>query len=95
MSLPIDLPLRTMTSKVSLGAHERLKKLAGEHGARMSDVLSACLLHMPEAQLAKILAEQKKAIDNLPKSVKGLMRNMDKLSEAEKKMLRDLLGEEN
>lgn len=92
MSLPIDLPLRTMTSKVSLGAHERLKRLAEKTGARMSDVLSACLLHMPEAELERILAEQKKAVDGLPKSVKGLMRNLDRLSDQEREMLRQLLS---
>lgn len=91
--LPIDLPLRTMTSKVSIGAHERLKQLAAKHGARMSDVLSACLLHMPEEELVRILAEQGRALDALPKSVKGLMRNLDKLDDAEKKMLRDVLGD--
>ena len=92
MKLLIDLPLRTMTSKVSLDAHARLKKLAKKYSARMSDVLSACLLHMPEDELVRILNAQKKAVDGLPKSVKGLLTNMEKLSDEERKMLRELLS---
>lgn len=92
MKLLIDLPLRTATTKISLGAYERWKKLAEKYGARMSDVISACLLHMPEEELARILVEQKKAVDGLPKAVKGLMRNLDKLSDDERDMLKKLLS---
>lgn len=91
MKLLIDLPLRTMTSKVSLDAHARLKALAKKYSARMSDVLSACILHMPEEELARIITEQKRAVDGLPKDVKGLLRNLDKLDDEQKKMLRELL----
>lgn len=91
MKLLIDLPLQTMTSKVSPDAHARLKMLAKKYSARMSDVLSACLLHMSEKELARILVEQKRAVDGLPKDVKGLLRNMNKLDDEQKKLLRELL----
>ena len=90
--LPIDLPLKTMTAKVSIAAHDRLKELADKHDARMSDVLSACLLHMDETYLATILALQKEMIDRLPKAVKGMLRNVDKLSDEDRALLRDILG---
>jgi hypothetical protein len=90
--LPIDLPMRTMTAKVSVGAHERLKALAEKHGFLIQDVLSACLLHMPEVQLVELLKTQKERVDALPKAVRGMLRNLEKLSDAERAMLRDILG---
>lgn len=89
--LPIDLPIKSMTTKVSVGAHDRLKELAAKHDARMSDVISACILYMPDAQLAKILAEQKEVLDSLPKAIKGLLRNVDKMTDEERAMIRDIL----
>lgn len=90
--LPIDLPVKSMTSKVSVGAQEHLRELAKKYDARISDVLSACILHMPEDRLAQVLAEQKKALEGLPKSVKGLLRNADSLTDEERAMLRDVLS---
>jgi hypothetical protein len=90
--LPIDLSLRTMTAKVSVGAHERLKQLADKHHAKMQDVLSACLLHMDEDRLVEILDAQEAAVDGLPKAVKAMLRNVDKLSDAERALLKDILG---
>lgn len=90
--LPIDLPVKSVTTKVSPEAWERAQQLKDKFGARLSDVLSACLLYMPEEKLKKILQDQNEAVNNLPKSVIGTMRNIDKLSDEEKQMLRDILG---
>ncbi len=89
--LPIDLPLKTMTTKISVAAHERLKALAEKYDARISDVLSASLLHIEETKLERILADQKSAVDALPKSVKGVMRNAEKLTAEEREMIRKIL----
>lgn len=89
---PIELTVTTMTTKVAPAAQARLRELASKHGARISDVVSACLLFMPEEDLARILAEQKATLDALPKAVRGMVRNLDKLSEEDRAMLRDLLS---
>lgn len=90
--LPIDLSLKTMTAKVSVGAHARLRHLSEKHHAKMQDVLSACLLHMEEDKLVEILDAQEAAWDALPRSVQIMLRNVDKLSDDEKKLLKDILG---
>ena len=90
--LPIDLSLRTITTKVSVDAWVRAQSLKEKHGVRLSDVVSACLLYMPEAELAKIVEEQSKAVDGLPKEIRGMLRNVDKLSAEDKKILRDILS---
>jgi beta-phosphoglucomutase-like phosphatase (HAD superfamily) len=90
--LPIDLPLKTMTTKVSVGAYERVRLLAKQHGVRVSDALSACILHMPEDKLAQVLAEQKATLDALPKHVKGLMQVIDKLDDEQKALIQDALN---
>jgi len=90
--LPIDLPLKTMTTKVSVAAHQRLKALATKHNARMSDVLSACLLHLPEGVLVELLERQKDMVGKLPRVVRGMLTNVDKLSPAVRALLRDILS---
>lgn len=93
MKLLLELALKTVTTKVTPAAWERAQALKQKTGKRLSDVVSVCLLYMPEDELVRLLAEQDDAIDKLPKAVKGLMRNLDKLSDAEKKMLRELLSD--
>jgi hypothetical protein len=90
--LPIDLPLKTMTAKVSVGAHARMKELSDKHCIKMQDVLSACLLHMPEAQLLSIIETQKERLAAMPPAVRKMLKNIDTLSDADRAMLRDILG---
>lgn len=92
MNLPIDLSMKTMTNKVSVGAYDRLRELAEKHGFKIQDVLSACILHMPEDKLVKVLTEQQKKLDTLPKPMKAMLKNIDKLSEKDRAMLRDMLS---
>lgn len=92
--LPIDLTLVTKTTKVSAAAWERAQELKAKHGVRLSDIVSACLLYMPEEKLAEVVEEQSKLVDGLPKVVKGMLRNVDKLSDEERAMLRDILSDE-
>lgn len=92
MNLPIDLSMKTMTNKVSVGAYDRLRELADKHGFKIQDVLSACILHMPEDKLVKVLTEQQKKLDTLPKPMKAMLKNIDKLSEKDRAMLRDMLS---
>lgn len=89
--LPIDLPMRTLSTKVSVGAYERVRKLKDETEYRMSDIVSACLLYMPEDKLIAILEEQSKVVDALPKSAKGILRNIESMSDEDRKILRDIL----
>lgn len=91
-ALPIDLSLRTVTTKVSVGAWARAQSLKDTHGCRLSDIVSICLLYMPEGEIDRIVKEQSEIVETLPKSVRGLLRNLDKLSEEERQILRDALG---
>ena len=86
--LPIDLNLVTKTTKVSSKAWDRAQELKKKHDVRLSDVVSACLLYMPEDLLEEIVKKQSDAIDGLPKPVVGLLRNLDKLSDEEVEMIR-------
>ena len=87
----IGLALTTKTTKVTPEAWERANALKDELGCRLSDIVSACLLFMPSDELKRIIAENQAAIDKLPRAVVGAMRNVDKMSAAEKKMLIDVL----
>jgi hypothetical protein len=89
--LKLDLAIKTMTTKVTVGAQARLKQLAEKHGFLVQDVLSACLLHMPEDQIVRILTEHRAALDELPKATKAVLKNLDKLSDAEREELKKLL----
>ncbi len=90
--LPIDLSLKTVSTKVSVKAWERAQELKQKHDVRLSDVVSACLLHMPEDILTDIFKEQQAIVDALPRAVKGLLGNIDKLDDAQRAMLRDILS---
>ncbi len=89
--LPVDLALQTVTVKVSKDAWERAQKLKSKFGVRLSDVVSVALLYIPETDMERVLNEQKTLVDNLPKSVRGMLRDVDKLSPAERKAIRDIL----
>lgn len=89
--LPIDLSLKTVTTKVSNAAWDRAQELKAKHDCRLSDIVSACLLYMPEEEIARIIAEQDEAVERLPKPVRALLRNIDKLTEDERAMIRDLM----
>lgn len=91
--LKLELALKTVTTKVAPSAWDRAQALKEKTGKRLSDIVSVCLLYMPEAELERILAEQDAAVEKLPKSVKGLLRNLDKLGDAERQMLRDVLSQ--
>lgn len=90
--LPIDLSLKTVTTKVSVNAWERAQRLKESYGVRLSDVISAALLHIPEGDLARIFKEQSAAVDKLPRAIRAMLQNVDKLSEEERQTLRDILG---
>ena len=81
--IPIDLSMTTKTTKVSVKAWDRVLEIKERHDVRVSDIVSACLLYMPEDELEKILKQQADAIDSLPKSVKGMLRNLDRISDEE------------
>jgi bisphosphoglycerate-dependent phosphoglycerate mutase len=91
--LPIDLPLKTVTTKISVAAEQRAQELKKELGCRLSDVYSAALLYADVALLRRIMDDQKVALDALPKSVQAVLKNLDKLSDADRKALRDLLDQ--
>jgi hypothetical protein len=88
--LPIDLTLKTVTTKVTPKAWDRAQELKDKHNVRLSDIISICLLYMPEDRLAQLIKEQDEAVEKLPKSVRGLLRDWDKLTEDQKAMLKDL-----
>lgn len=90
--LPIDLSLKTVTTKVSTKAWERAQLLKEKHGVRLSDIVSACLLYMPDEELDRIVKEQSEAVEALPKVVRGMLRNLDRLSDEDRAALRDILS---
>ena len=90
--LPIPLTLKTVSTKVAPQAWERVDALASKLGVRKSDVVSACLLYMPEDELKAKLDEQSAALEALPKAVRGLLRTVDKLDAAQRKVLIDALS---
>lgn len=91
---PIDLELKTVTTKVSVDAWERAQALKAKLGCRLSDVVSACLLFMPEDELEKILNNQSQIVNSLPKNVRGLLGNASKLSAEEKQMIVRILSKD-
>lgn len=89
--LPIDLPLRSVSTKVSVAAWERAQFLKDQLGCRLSDVVSAALLYIDNATLEKVMADQKAAIDALPKPIRTLLKDLDSLSPEDRAALKDLL----
>lgn len=90
---PIDLRLKTVTTKIAPSAWDRAQALKELYGVRLSDIVSACLLFMPEEELGALLARQKSAVDGLPKPIRGMLRNIDKLTDDEKAFLKEILSE--
>jgi hypothetical protein len=91
--LQIDLALRTVTTKVSVGAWDHAQKLKDQVGCRLSDVVSAAILLLTRERLEAIMNLQNKALADLPKPVQQLLKNIDQLSDADRKALRDLLDQ--
>lgn len=89
--LPIDLQMVTKTTKVSVAAWDRAQQLKEKLGCRLADVVSAALLYIEEDRLKRILDDQQAALDELPKAVKMVLKNLDSLSEADREALKKLL----
>jgi len=89
---PIDLTVTTMTVKVSCGAQERLRKIAKDNNLNIQDVVSVCLLHMPEREIVRIAEQQKAALEQLSPEARAMLRKMNKLSEGERALLRGILA---
>lgn len=90
--LPIQLTLKTVSTKVAPAAWDRVDALAAQFGARKSDIVSACLLFMPEAEIKRVLDEQAAAMDALPKPVRGLLRHIDKLDAKQRQLVIEALS---
>lgn len=93
MNLKLELALRTVTTKVTPAAWDRAQRLKDKTGKRLSDIISVCLLFMPEDELIQILDEQDTMINAMPKAIRGFLRNADRLSEEERKMLMGILSD--
>jgi hypothetical protein len=91
--LPIDLKLRTVTTRVSVAAWDRAQSLKKELGCSLQDVLSAALLYIELATLKRVMQSQRAALEELPASVKAILKDLDQLSAADRKALRALLEE--
>lgn len=89
---PIDLVIKTMSCKVSAGAQERLKDISERNNLKIQDVISACLLYMPEDKIVSILQQQSAALQQLSPEAISMLRKIDKLSDAERSLLRDQLS---
>lgn len=92
-NLPLELSLKTVSTKVTPAAWDRVGELAARLGVRKSDVVSGCLLFMDEGDLKAKLDEQAAAINALPKAVRGLLRNADKLDAKQRQVIIDALSE--
>lgn len=91
--LTIELALKTVSTKVAPSAWGRVDDLAAKFGCRKSDIVSIALLYMPEDEIKAKLDAQAAAIDELPKAVRGLLRHMDKLDAAQRKVVIDALSD--
>lgn len=89
---PIDLVIKSMSCKVSAGAQERLKRIADDNGLKIQDVLSVCLLYMPEDEIVRIIEQQSAALQQLSPEAQSMLRKIDKLSDAERSLLREQLS---
>lgn len=85
--LPVELALKTVSTKVAPSAWERVDQIASKLGCRKSDVVSIALLFMDEDAIRAKLEEQARALNALPKAVRGLLRHMDKLDADQRKMV--------
>lgn len=84
MEAPVDLTTKTITTKVSPAAWARAKALAKRFDARVSDVFSICLLHMPADRIELLVDEQKAATSSLPKVIRGVLSQAHRMTAAEK-----------
>jgi hypothetical protein len=91
--LPIDLKLRTISTRVSVAAWDRAHALKKELGTSLQDVLSAALLYIDVKTLKRVMENQRAALEELPPSVKAILKDLDQLSAEDRKALRDLLEE--
>lgn len=91
--LPIDLKLRTISTRVSVAAWDRAHSLKKELGCSLQDVLSAALLYIELATLQRVMKSQRAALEALPASVKAILKDLDQLSVEDRKALRALLEE--
>ncbi|MCG7349009.1 hypothetical protein [Sphingomonas sp. ACRSK] len=92
MNLFKTIATKTVSAKISIAAAERVDALAERLGVRKSDIYSVCLLHMPEDEIKTRIEGQIEAINALPKAVRGLLRSIDKLDDAQRKLLIDALS---
>lgn len=92
MSLFKSIATKTISAKISLAAVERVDEMSARLGVRKSDIYSVCLLNMPEDQIKSLIEGQVAALNALPKSVRGLLRSIDKLDEAQRNLLIEALS---
>jgi len=90
--LPIDLVLKTVTTKVSAKSWERAKALQEKYEMRLSDILSVALNELDEGKLASVKAEQDAALSKLSKPARNLLKDLDKITDDERAWLRDQLS---
>lgn len=90
--LPIELALKTVSTKVAPSAWDRVDQLSSKLGCRKSDIVSIALLFMDEDVIKAKLEEQASALDKLPKAVRGLLRHMDKLDAEQRKLVIEALS---
>ena len=93
MTLPIELNVVSKTTKVTPRAWKRAQDLAHKHGVRISDIVSLSLIYMDEAELVKLIEQQRQIVDAMPKAMRGLLRNMDKLDAKQRAELKKLLSD--
>jgi hypothetical protein len=91
-NLPIDLPVKAVTVRMSVGARDRVKLIAASHGFSQQDVISACLLHMPEDAIVKIIEQQRCELDSMTKITQDMLRALSDMSDEERARLRDILS---
>lgn len=89
MSEPSELVMKTMTCKVSVAAQDRLKLIAKQNKLKVQDVVSVCLLHMPESEIVRLVEELNAQYSS---EARAMMRKLDKLTDEEKSVLRSLLS---
>lgn len=82
---------KNWSAKVSIAAIDRIDTLAKKYGLLKTDIVTACILAMSDDDIVAAVTDQVRLVNSLPKGVRGLLRQMDKLDDAQRKLVLDAL----
>lgn len=90
MNLWFSLSTITVTAKVAAEAWDKVKRIAAGR-YKIADVVSAMIMMADEAVLKERLDKHLVEVEQLPKSVQNVLRDQDKLTPEQRKIIIDSL----